>query len=87
VILDVRPQDEYGLRHVPVALNIPLRRLQHRHSEVPRKREIVAYYPGPNCVISFEAVGELRTHRFKVRRLKAGFPEWQTAGLPAEAVV
>jgi rhodanese-related sulfurtransferase/DNA-binding HxlR family transcriptional regulator len=87
VILDVRPEDEYGLGHLPSALNIPLRQLQHRLSELPRKREIVAYCRGPYCVLSFEAVAELRTHGFKVRRLEAGFPEWKAAGLPVEAVV
>jgi rhodanese-related sulfurtransferase/DNA-binding transcriptional ArsR family regulator len=87
VILDVRPEDEYGLGHLPSALNIPLRQLQHRLSELPRKREIVAYCRGPYCVLSFEAVAELRAHGFKVRRLEAGFPEWKAAGLPVEAVV
>jgi rhodanese-related sulfurtransferase/DNA-binding HxlR family transcriptional regulator len=87
VILDVRPEDEYGLGHLPGALNIPLRQLQHRLSELPRKREIVAYCRGPYCVLSFEAVAELRAHGFKVRRLEAGFPEWKAAGLPVEAVV
>jgi rhodanese-related sulfurtransferase/predicted transcriptional regulator len=87
VILDVRPEDEYGLGHLPGALNIPLRQLQHRLSELPRKREIVAYCRGPYCVLSFEAVAELRTRGFKVRRLEAGFPEWKAAGLPVEAVV
>jgi rhodanese-related sulfurtransferase/DNA-binding HxlR family transcriptional regulator len=87
VILDVRPEDEYGLGHLPGALNIPLRQLQHRLSELPRKREIVAYCRGPYCVLSFEAVAELRARGFKVRRLDAGFPEWKAAGFPVEAVV
>jgi ArsR family transcriptional regulator len=42
VILDVRPEDKYWLGHLPAALNIPLRQLQHRLSELPLKREIVA---------------------------------------------
>ena len=68
------------------ALNIPLRQLEHRLSELPRRREIVAYCRGPYCVLSFEAVAELRARGFKVRRLEAGFPEWKAAGLPVEAV-
>jgi rhodanese-related sulfurtransferase len=30
VILDVRPEDEYGLGHLPGALNVPLRQLEQR---------------------------------------------------------
>jgi ArsR family transcriptional regulator len=85
VILDVRPEDEYGLGHLPGALNIPLRQLEQRLAELPRKQEIIAYCRGPYCVLSFEAVAELRARGFKVRRLENGFPEWKAAGLPIEA--
>ena len=84
VILDVRPEDEFGLGHLPGALNIPLRQLEQRLSELPRKQEIVAYCRGPYCVLSFEAVAELRARGFKIRRLEQGFPEWKAAGLPIE---
>ena len=84
VILDVRPEDEYGLGHLPGALNVPLRQLEQRLSELPRKREVIAYCRGPYCVLSFEAVAALRTHGFRVRRFEAGFPEWKAAGLPIE---
>jgi ArsR family transcriptional regulator len=84
VLLDVRPEDEYGLGHLPGALNIPLRQLEQRLSELPRRREIVAYCRGPYCVLSFEAVAELRGRGFQVRRFEAGFPEWKAAGLPIE---
>ena len=85
VILDVRPEDEYGLGHLPGALNIPLRQLEQRIAELPREQEIIAYCRGPYCVLSFEAVAALRTRGFKVRRLENGFPEWKAAGLPIEA--
>jgi rhodanese-related sulfurtransferase/DNA-binding transcriptional ArsR family regulator len=85
VILDVRPEDEYGLGHLPGALNIPLRQLTQRLSELPLKRDIIAYCRGPYCVLSFEAVAELRARGFRVRRFGEGFPEWKAAGLPIEA--
>lgn len=85
VLLDVRPEDEYGLGHLPGALNIPLRQLEQRLAELPRDHQIVAYCRGPYCVLSFEAVAALRTHGFNVRRLDQGFPEWKAAGLPIEA--
>lgn len=87
VVLDVRPEDEFALGHLPSARNIPLRQLEQRLSELPRKREIIAYCRGPYCVLSFEAVAKLRAHGFKVRRLEQGFPEWKAAGLPIAGVL
>ena len=37
---------------------------------------------GPYCVLSYEAVAQLRARGFKVRRLEDGLPEWRAAGLP-----
>ncbi len=81
-ILDVRPDDEFALGHLPGALNIPLRELEARLGEIDPKQEIVAYCRGPYCVLSYEAVAQLRTRGFKVRRLEDGLPEWRAAGLP-----
>lgn len=84
MLLDVRPEDEYQLGHLPGALNIPLRQLQQRLSELPRNQDIVAYCRGPYCVLSFEAVAALRAHGFSVLRFEDGYPEWKAAGLPIE---
>jgi ArsR family transcriptional regulator len=84
LLLDVRPEDEYGLGHLPGALNIPLRHLEERLAELPRENEIVAYCRGPYCVLSFEAVAALRAQGFNVRRFDDGFPEWKAAGYPVE---
>ena len=85
LVLDVRPEDEYDLGHLPGALNIPLAQLEVRLSELPRDHEIVAYCRGPYCVLSFEAVAALRARGFTVRRLEQGFPEWKASGLPVDA--
>lgn len=81
-ILDVRPEDEFALGHLPGALNIPLRELAGRLAEINPEHEIVAYCRGPYCVLSYEAVAQLRARGFKVRRLEDGLPEWRAAGLP-----
>lgn len=81
-ILDVRPEDEFALGHLPNAINIPLRALQAQLSKLDRKQEIIAYCRGPYCVLSFEAVAALRKQGFKARRLADGLPEWRAAGLP-----
>jgi ArsR family transcriptional regulator len=81
-VLDVRPEDEFALGHVPGAVNIPLKQLARRLAELPRRREIVAYCRGPYCVLSFEAVAALRAKGFQARRLADGLPEWRAAGMP-----
>jgi len=81
-ILDVRPEDEFALGHLPSAVNIPLRELEARLAEFDPAQEIVAYCRGPYCVLSYEAVATLRARGFKARRLEDGLPEWRAAGLP-----
>ncbi len=84
-VLDVRPEAEFALGHLPSALNIPWPELEERLAELSKRREIVAYCRGPYCVLSFEAVALLRKRGYTVHRLEDGFPEWKAAGLPVEA--
>jgi ArsR family transcriptional regulator len=83
-VLDVRPEDEFTLGHLPGARSVPLGQLKRQLSKLDRDTEIVAYCRGPYCVLSFEAVAQLRKLGFKARRLQDGLPEWKAAGLPVE---
>lgn len=83
-VLDVRPAEEYAAGHLPGAINIPLPDLARRLHELPLAREIVAYCRGPYCLLSFDAVELLRAQGHKARRMKDGYPEWKSAGLPVE---
>ena len=83
-VLDVRPEEEFELGHLPGARNIPLSQLKRRLAKLDRKTEIVAYCRGPYCVLAFEAVALLRERGFKVHRLEGGYPELRAAGLPVE---
>lgn len=83
-VLDVRPEDEFALGHLPGAINVPLGELQKRLADFDPEQEIVAYCRGPYCVLSYEAVAVLRARGFKVRRLEDGLPEWRAAGLPVD---
>lgn len=85
-VIDTRPAEEYAAGHLPGALNLPLRELKRRMRELPREHEIVAYCRGPYCVLSYEAVAELRRRGFDAFRLEDGYPEWKAAGLPVESV-
>jgi len=86
VLLDVRPEDEFAIGHLPRAINIPLPELETRLAELPADQEIVAYCRSPHCVLSFEAVAELRKRGFTIHRLQDGYPEWKAAGLPVEGL-
>jgi 3-mercaptopyruvate sulfurtransferase SseA len=56
-VLDVRPEDEFALGHLPGARSVPLSQLKRHLTELDRNTEIVAYYRGPYCVLSFESAG------------------------------
>jgi rhodanese-related sulfurtransferase/DNA-binding HxlR family transcriptional regulator len=84
-VIDTRPPEEFAEGHLPGALNVPLRELKRRLRELPREQEIVAYCRGAYCVLSYEAVAELRKRGFKAFRLEEGYPEWKLAGLPVQA--
>jgi rhodanese-related sulfurtransferase/biotin operon repressor len=87
MVIDARPPEEFDAGHLRGALNVPLGELKRRLRELPRDREIVAYCRGPYCVLSYEAVAELRKRGFKALRLEDGYPEWKAAGLPVERSV
>ena len=83
-VIDVRSKHEYELGHLQYAINIPLSELKKELKKLPQKKEIVAYCRGPHCILSFEAVEQLRSKGYKARRLEDGFPEWKLEGLPID---
>src|SRR5262245_2389000 len=85
VVLDVRPPHEFAAAHIASARSIPLKELQKRLRELPKRRQIVAYCRGPYCVLSDEAVVLLKNKGFRVARLDIGLPEWKLLGLPIES--
>jgi rhodanese-related sulfurtransferase len=84
VVLDVRPEPEYRAGHIAGARSAPLATLDALATELPRRRDVVAYCRGPYCVYADDAVRLLRRRGLKARRLDVGFPEWRRAGLPVE---
>jgi rhodanese-related sulfurtransferase/DNA-binding MarR family transcriptional regulator len=84
VVLDVRPEPEYRAGHIAGARSAPLTALSAVLSELPRRKEIVAYCRGPYCVYADDAVRLLRERGLKARRLDVGYPEWRRSGLPIE---
>ena len=84
MVIDVRPSTEFDAGHIAGAVNIPLESLTQRLSKLPKDQEIVAYCRGPYCMMSFDAVDQLREHGYRARRLEDGYPEWKTDQLPVD---
>lgn len=85
IVIDVRPQEEYAVAHLPHARSMPLPELKRRLAELPKDRDIVAYCRGPFCLFSDEAQKLLAGQGYRVRKLLDGVAEWHAAGMPLEA--
>ncbi len=82
VVVDVRPRLEYEAGHLPEAINIPLEELGDRIADLDSGTTVVAYCRGPYCVLSAQAVAQLRGAGLQAKRLDGGPLEWSAAGLP-----
>jgi rhodanese-related sulfurtransferase len=76
VVIDVRPNNEFEVGHLPYALSMPLSELKDRLSQLPKDRAIVAYCRGPFCLMSADAVKLLRSEGFEALQLRDGVAEW-----------
>lgn len=84
IVIDVRPQAEYEVAHLPFARSMPVAEIEKRLAELPTDKDIVAYCRGPFCLLSDEAVALLATKGYRVRKILDGVSEWQAAGLPVQ---
>ena len=82
VVIDVRPEPEYSVAHLPFARSIPLSELKQRLNELPANKKIVAYCRGPFCLMAKDAVDMLRQQGIQASRLETGVAEWRLSGLP-----
>jgi rhodanese-related sulfurtransferase len=84
IVIDVRPQDEYQVAHLPFARSMPLPEIERRLAELPKDHDIVAYCRGPFCMLSDEALKLLSGQGYRVRKILDGVAEWQAAGMPVK---
>jgi len=82
VVIDVRPESEYQVAHLPYARSIPLAELKTRLGEIPKGKPVVAYCRGPFCLMARDAVGLMTRRGIKAVRLEDGVAEWRARGLP-----
>jgi rhodanese-related sulfurtransferase/DNA-binding transcriptional ArsR family regulator len=79
VLVDVRPEEEFGAGHIDGAVSIPIGELADRLGELPEDADVVAYCRGPFCAYAHQAVRRLRDIGRSARRLEGGWPEWKLA--------
>ncbi len=79
-LLDMRPEDEFAMGHIPGALQVDLNDLDAKVAQLDARKEIVAYCRGPYCVYAHQAVARLSRLGYRARRLDGGLPEWRSAG-------
>jgi rhodanese-related sulfurtransferase len=85
IILDVRSEDSYMLKHIKGAVNIPYRDFEGRMGELDSLKEIIIYCSNFDCGLSANAVALLVKSGFKnVFVLEGGIESWQTKGYPVE---
>jgi rhodanese-related sulfurtransferase len=93
VLLDARPPEEYGMSHIPGALNVapkagvPISVYVSDVAEIKRLvvdpyQLLVLYCNGPFCGKSKRLADEIAADGFfqNVRRYQLGMPGWRTAG-------
>jgi rhodanese-related sulfurtransferase/DNA-binding MarR family transcriptional regulator len=87
ILVDVRPAEEFAAGHIAGALSVPLAELSvlsGRVAEMPTGATVVACCRGPYCVLSAEAVRQLRAAGVPAHRLTAGVDDWRRAGQPVD---
>jgi rhodanese-related sulfurtransferase len=82
IVLDVRPEDEFEVAHLPHARSLPVDRLRKRIAELPKDVPVVAYCRGPFCLMAKDAVALLRKKGYQAFQLTDGVAEWRARGLP-----
>ena len=86
-LVDVRPAVEYEAGHIAGAISVPLADFKRELATLPKRFLVVAYCRGPYCVLSVEAVEQLRRRGYRAIRLREGLPDWKAAGLPVKVGV
>lgn len=82
LVLDVRPEAEYAVAHLPHARSLPVDELKKRLAELPKDVPVVAYCRGPFCLMAMDAVELLRKKGYRAFHLTDGVAEWRARGLP-----
>lgn len=77
VFLDVRSRDEYTVKHIPGAVNIPYSELDRHLEQLPKNQRIIVYCRGRLCANSNLAAQKLHQNGFRAYSLNSSIQDWQ----------
>jgi rhodanese-related sulfurtransferase/CBS-domain-containing membrane protein len=84
-VVDALLPEDYNSRHLPGAINIPLRRVNDEIRRLDRSRPVVVYCADNECDLSPRLAARLAAEGFaEVYDYVAGFDDWSARGLPIE---
>jgi rhodanese-related sulfurtransferase len=86
-LVDILEPSQYSKVHITKAINIPLQELGSRHKELDKKREVVTYCYGSECVASKRAARLLAEKGFKISAYEGGIQEWVLSEMPTEGKI
>jgi len=89
IFLDARKADDYNLRHIKGALNLPVTLFDLYYPKMkkrlPKDRKIVVYCEGESCGASLHLSEELIGLNYKkIQVFLGGWIDWKKAGYPEE---
>lgn len=85
MVLDVRPREEFESAHIRGALSMPIKELEKRISELPKKQKIAAYCRGPYCMFAVTAAEALRKKGYDAVVLRDSVQDWKSMGFPVDS--
>lgn len=77
LMLDVRPRDEFAVKHVDDAINMPLDQLPELMKSLPKDQRIIVYCRGRLCVNANSAAQILRRAGFNAYSMNRSVWDWQ----------
>ena len=89
VFIDSRDQEEYRVRHIKDAINIPydnLELFEYQLDDIDFETPLVVYCSGGECSLSIDLADYLFFDRgyFNILVFEGGMPEWQESGFPMQ---
>ena len=88
ILIDSRPEDEYGKSHLPSSISIPACRMKEHDNLLPADRDqlLVFYCGGPTCGMSTQAAATAaRSGYTNIKVMLDGVEGWVEAGFPTFA--
>lgn len=82
IFIDTRSPDQFKVGHIPGALNIPLKDIESRRTDIPKGKTIIVY--NDEAIAGFQSAVRLFDLNFPVQVLDGGWNAWKEKQYPIE---